>query len=337
MRVKTRALLILTVLIFGISAWAQSDSITPAEQAKVIRAAADLIEARYVDADKGKAIAAKLRQSISRWRTPREGAEFAKEATAFMREVSRDGHLGLSYSAQPLPENDGEAEFNATEMNRWYGPQVNHGVEKIERLADNIMLLDLRVFPPPEMGGDVFAAAMTVVAQGAALIIDLRHNGGGDDTVNLLTGYLLEPGSPLSGSYTRPTDVRTYATSPAWVPGRRFGSTKPLYILISRKTFSAAEALAYDLQALKRATIVGEVSGGGAHPFEYRRIHPHFAVDLPESKSINPLTNSNWQDVGVKPDVAVPADEALDKALELARAQLARTAASARDVAASQR
>jgi len=141
----------------------------------------------------------------------------------------------------------------------------------------------------------------------------------------------------LSGSYTRPTDVRTYATSPAWVPGRRFGSTKPLYILISRKTFSAAEALAYDLQALKRATIVGEVSGGGAHPFEYRRIHPHFAVDLPESKSINPLTNSNWQDVGVKSDVAVPADQALEKALELARAQLAHNDARARDAAASQR
>jgi hypothetical protein len=324
----TKTLLIAAAFIGAMSAQAQSDSLTAAEQTKIIRAAADLIEARYVDADKGKAIAAKLRQSSSRWRTPQAGALFAKDATTLMREVSGDGHLGLSYSAQALPEDEGESEFNASEMKRWYGPQVNHGVEKIERLADNIMLLDLRVFPPPEMAGDVFAAAMTVVAQGAALIIDLRQNGGGEDTVNLLTGYLLEPGSPLSGSYTRPTNVRTYATSPTWVPGRRFGSEKPVYILTSRKTFSAAEALAYDLQALKRATIVGEVTGGGAHPFEYRRIHPHFAVDLPESKSINPLTNSNWQDVGVKPDVAVPADQALDKSLELARSTIARGAVS---------
>jgi C-terminal processing protease CtpA/Prc len=238
--------------------------------------------------------------------------------TQFLRKVSGDGHLGLSYSATEIPEQQGEAEFSAAEMEKWYGPQLNHGVEKIERLPGNIMLLDLRVFPPPAMGGDVFAAAMTVVAQGDALIIDLRRNGGGAETANLLTGYLLEPGSPLSGYYDRPSNKQVHATSPAWVPGRRFGSTKPLYVLTSKKTFSAAEALAYDLQALKRAVIVGEVTGGGAHPFEYRRVHPHFAVDLPERRSINPITNSNWED-GVKPDVETTGDEALDKAIRLLR------------------
>ncbi|MFC6978461.1 S41 family peptidase [Microbulbifer taiwanensis] len=187
------------------------------------------------------------------------------------------------------------------------------------------MLLDLRVFPPPSMAGDVFAAAMTLVAQGDALIIDLRHNGGGAETMQLLTGYLLEKHSPLSGSYNRPTDTHSHVSSPAWVPGRHFGSSKPLYILTSHRTFSAAEALAYDLQALERAVIVGETTGGGAHPFEYRRVHPHFAVDLPEGRSINPITDSNWQDVGVKPDVSVSAEQALEKALELARAELGKS------------
>jgi C-terminal processing protease CtpA/Prc len=209
-------------------------------------------------------------------------------------------------------------------MERWYGPQINHGVEKIERLPGNVILLDLRVFPPPSMAGDVFAAAMTVAAQGDALIIDLRRNGGGAETANLLTGYLLEGGKPLSGSYNRPTDTHSYATSPAWVPGRRFGPTKPVYVLTSHKTFSAAEAVAYDLQALKRAVIVGETTGGGANPFEYRRVHPHFAVDLPESRSVNPITGTNWQGTGVKPDVEVPAEQALDKALELAGEALKR-------------
>ena len=108
-----------------------------------------------------------------------------------------------------------------------------------------------------------------------------------------------------------------------WVPGRRFGESKPLYILTSGRTFSAAEAFAYNLQALGRATVVGEITGGGAHPFEYRRVHPHFAVDLPEARSINPITGSNWQGVGVQPDVAVPADQALAKALELAHVAIA--------------
>jgi C-terminal processing protease CtpA/Prc len=108
------------------------------------------------------------------------------------------------------------------------------------------------------------------------------------------------------------------------VPGRRFGPTKPVYVLTSHKTFSAAEAVAYDLQALKRAVIVGETTGGGANPFEYRRVHPHFAVDLPESRSVNPITGTNWQGTGVKPDVEVPAEQALDKALELAGEALKR-------------
>lgn len=284
---------------------------------EVIGAAADAIEARYVDARKARGIAEALRRSGDRWTEPRSGEAFAKEVTAYLRSISGDGHLGLSYSGKPIPPQDGEAEFSAAEMTRWYGPQVNHGIEKIERLPGNVILLDLRVFPPPDMAGDVFAAAMTVAAQGDALILDLRSNGGGMETSTLLMGYLLEGGSPLSGSYNRPTDTRTHAVSPEWVPGRRFGSTKPVYILTSRKTFSAAEAVAYDLQALGRAVIVGETTGGGANPFEYRRIHAHFALDLPESRSINPITGTNWQHVGVKPDVEVPAEQALAKALEL--------------------
>lgn len=299
---------------------ARARTVPPREQVEVLHAAADLIEARYVDAAKARAIAASLRGSEARWDTALEASAFARRATEFMREVSGDGHLGLSYSKQALPESGGEEAFSAEEMQRWYGAALNHGIERIERLPGNVMLLDLRVFPPPDMAGDVFAAAMTVVAQGEALVLDLRNNGGGAETSQLLAGYLLPPGSPLSGVYDRPTDTHTWISSPAWVPGRRFGADKPVYVLTSRKTFSAAEAVAYDLQALGRAVIVGETSGGGAHPFAYRRIAPHFAVDLPESRSVHPVTGGNWQDSGVRPDVEVPAAEALAEALRLIRA-----------------
>lgn len=320
---SARSFLLATVLALATAA-SHAQSIDPGEQREVIHAAADLIEARYVDAAKGREVAAALRRSDARWHEPSDPQAFARDATDFLRTTSGDGHLGLSYSAEPIPADDDNAAFNAAAMEKWYGAHVNHGVERIERYPDNILLLDLRVFPPPSMGGDLIAAAMTIVAQGDALILDLRNNGGGMETANLLMGYLLDGGSPLSGKYDRPTDTHTYATSPAWVPGRRFGTTKPVYVLTSRRTFSAAEAIAYDLQALKRAVIVGETTGGGAHPFEYRRVHPHFAVDLPESKSVHPITGSNWQDVGVKADVAVPAQQALERALELARSALAK-------------
>lgn len=317
----------------GVVPWtachAQTAEVRPAfvmvarDRNDVIENAARLLEERYVEAEAGKRLARQLRRAASQWSGISDPAAFADAVSQWLRDTSGDGHLGLSYSAEPIAEAGGEADFSSAEMERYYGAHLNHGVEKIERLEGNIMLLDLRVFPPVSMGGDVFASAMNVVAQGDALIIDLRRNGGGAGAGNLVTGYLLGEGQPLSGGYDRPSNRMSASTSPVWVPGRRFGTTKPLYILTSRRTFSAAEAFAYDLQALGRATIVGEVTGGGAHPFEYRRVHPHFALDLPEGKSVNPITGGNWQGTGVQPDVVVPADQALDKALELARARIA--------------
>jgi C-terminal processing protease CtpA/Prc len=293
--------------------------INSADRREVINATARLLETRYVDQAIGQKLAHDIRQASSQWRDIRSGEELAKAITIWLRQQSKDGHFALEYSSKPIAADSGVAAFSAQETERYYGAHVNHGVRKIERLEGNIMLIDLRVFPPPDLAGDVISAMMTVAAQGDALIIDLRNNGGGMETVNLIAGYLLPGGSPLSGTFDRPSSKLRSQISPMSVPGRRFGEKKPVYILTSRRTFSAAEALAYDLQALKRATLVGEVTGGGANPFEYRRVHRHFALSLPEQRSINPITGSNWQDVGVKPDVEVPADLALERALELAR------------------
>ncbi|MGB3711162.1 MAG: S41 family peptidase [Erythrobacter sp.] len=293
--------------------------LTPADRAEIVANSATLLTNRYVDEAVGIELAQQLPTAAEQWKDIEDRAEFAQVMTAWLRERSNDGHLGLSYSEAAIAA-DGETTFSVAEMEKWYGPHLNHGVEKIERLEGNVMLLDLRVFPPPSMAADVIAAAMTVVAQGNALIIDLRKNGGGAETANLVTGYLLDEGEqPLTGTYDRPSDEHRASVSPVWVPGRRFGGSKPVYILTSRRTFSAAEALAYNLQSLGRATIVGEVTGGGAHPFEYRRVHRHFALDLPEGRSINPITGSNWQGVGVQPDVAVSAEVALKTALALAQ------------------
>lgn len=303
---------------------AHAQPMSEVEQKRILAHAATLIEARYVDAEKATAIAAALREGWQMSGEPLEPEDFAKRVTAFLRKTSGDGHLGMSYSRDPIAATDGEDDFSKEAMEKWYGRHLNHGVEKIERLPGNVMLLDLRVFPPTGMGADVVSAAMTTVAEGSALIIDLRNNAGGEETSNLLMGYLLAPGTEVSGSYNRPSDTRVHATTPVWVPGRRFGETKPVFVLTSKRTFSAAERVAYDLQAAKRAVVVGETTGGGANPFEYRRISEHFALNLPESKSISPITGSNWEGVGVKPDVEVPADRALDAALTLAKRAIER-------------
>lgn len=317
----------LMLMLFAAMSWsgvAAARTLTPADRAEVIANTATLLEQRYVDPTQGANLARELRTAAPRFSGIKDAAAFAEAVSKWLRSASGDGHLGLSYSAKPITDQAAEDAFSASEMDRWYGAHVNHGVEKIERLDGNIMLVDLRVFPPPAMAGDVIAAAMTAVAQGDALIIDLRRNGGGAETVSLVAGYLVDGGPPLSGTYDRPTDTHQARVAPDWVPGRRFGSLKPLFILTSRKTFSAAEALAYDLQALKRAVVVGETTGGGAHPYEYRRVHRHFALDLPEGRSINPITKANCQGVGVRPDIEVPADQALNRALALAQAAIAK-------------
>ncbi|MEQ1516300.1 MAG: S41 family peptidase [Usitatibacteraceae bacterium] len=296
-----------------------ANPINSTDRREIVETTARLLETRYVDVAKGQKLAQDIRRASSRWHNIRSGEELAKAVTIWLRQQSNDGHFALHYSSTPIPVEGGEAAYSAEETERYYGAHLNHGVQKIERLAGNIMLIDLRVFPPPALAGDVISAMMTVAAQGEVLIIDLRNNGGGMETVNLIAGYLLPPGSPMSGTFDRPSGTLTPRGSPLTVPGRRFGDSKPVYIQTSRRTISAAEALAYDLQALRRAVIVGEVTGGGANPFEYRRVQPHFALSLPEQRSINPITGSNWQGVGVKPDVEVPAEQALERALELAR------------------
>ena len=118
----------------------------------------------------------------------------------------------------------------------------------------------------------------------------------------------------LNDFYWRESDeMRQFWTSPH-VQGRRYGKDKPVYVLTSHDTFSAAEEFTYNLKNLKRATIVGETTGGGAHPGGPRRINRHFAVWVPAGRAINPITKTNWEGTGIEPDVKVEGRLALKTA-----------------------
>ena len=102
------------------------------------------------------------------------------------------------------------------------------------------------------------------------------------------------------------------------VLGKRFVD-KPVFVLTSKATFSAAEGFSYALKNLKRATLIGETTGGGAHPVEPHRIDDNFFIIVPSGRSISPITKTDWEGTGVEPDVKVPAASALDEALKRAR------------------
>jgi hypothetical protein len=237
----------LTLLAFGTG---PAQALDTATCRAVILETAQLLQQRYVDATKAVSLARSLRREADRTCETEEGA-FATKLTERLRALSQDGHLTVEYrpGAIDAPED------TAAEMERWYGAHVNHGFEGIRRLDEGIGYLDLRVFAPIDMGGDLAAAAMSLLAASPALIIDLRRNGGGRGEMgNLVAAYLFDESVETSGVYNRPSDKLTRSFTPSWVSGRRFGSAKPEGVGVIPDVESPADAaLDVALDLAKRA------------------------------------------------------------------------------------
>jgi C-terminal processing protease CtpA/Prc len=204
---------------------------------------------------------------------------------------------------------------------RWrrFFPTVNYGFETVERMQGNIGYLDLRMFAGLELGGETAAAALTFLANTDALIIDLRNNGGGQpEMIAFITSYLFDEPTHINDIYERKSDTTRQFWTSAFVPGRRFGGRKPVYILTSKSTFSGGEEFAYNLKALKRAAVIGETTGGGAHPVRSYRASAHLSIGVPFARAINPVTKTDWEGIGVVPDISLPADQSLGRAYVMA-------------------
>ena len=194
---------------------------------------------------------------------------------------------------------------------RQRGRLDNFGIRRAERLDGNIGYLDLRRVAMAANAGPAVAAAMELVAGTYALIFDLRHNGGGaPDGVALWCSYLLtEEPTHLNDIFHADTGQTRQFWSLPYVPGTRYVD-RPVYVLTGPGTFSGGEELCYNLQALGRAELIGETTGGGAHPTRGFRISPAVHIGIPFARSVNPVTGTNWEGTGVVPDVAVPEAEA---------------------------
>jgi len=198
---------------------------------------------------------------------------------------------------------------------RRMGRLDNFGIHRVERLDGNIGYLDLRRVPVPAIAGPAMAAAMELIAGTYALIIDLRRNGGGaPDGVVFWCSYLFDDQpTHLNDIFRADTgETRQFWALP-YVPGPRY-LDRPVYVLSSDRTFSGGEDFAYTLQALGRAEVIGETTGGGAHPTRVFPITAAVHIGVPFARSVNPVTGGNWQGTGVVPDLAAPAAEARDVA-----------------------
>lgn len=242
---------------------------------------------------------------------------FTEKLTTDLQGISKDKHLRVRYSIQPIPVRTERREPTAEEKaeREQYLKRMNYGFEKIERLPGNIGYIDFRGFTDPEGGADTVAAAMNFVSNTEALIFDLRQNGGGNPAmVALISSYLFgDKPVHLNDLYFREGNrTEEFWTKPT-VAGKKYGD-KDVYVLTSNWTFSGAEEFANNLKVLKRATIIGETTGGGANPGGTVRLHQHYQAFIPDGRAINPITKTNWEETGVEPDVKVPKEQALHTA-----------------------
>src|ERR1700730_7592173 len=244
---------------------------------------------------------------------------FANRLTKDLRAVSHDKHLGVNYSPVKLPPEGQKPSAEEEAQFRKMLERTNCSFEKIEVLPRNIGYLKLNAFPDPTICGPTAVAAMNFLAHVDAIIFDLRENGGGDPRmVAMISSYLFDKPTHLNDLYNRKEDSTTQYWTLSYVPGTTLAN-KPAFFLTSNSPFSGAEEFTYDLKSLKRATIVGETTGGGAHPVWGHNIDDHFMIGVPFARAVNPVTKTDWEGTGVAPDVKVEASRALDEAVKLAQ------------------
>ena len=289
-----------------------------------------LLVEHYVFPDVAEQIAAVLRQRRADGAyTVGSAEELARLVTEDLQSVNGDRHLRLLFHAEQVPSGKGEA--TRVGMRRDFDSSLG-GAPRVELLDGRVAVLELApVLFPAEWAAGPLGAALTLVAPAEALILDLRRCRGGDpETVALVCSYFLEQRTHLNTQLWRRGEVQEQSWSLTHVPGARFGGTKPLYVLTGSGTFSGGEELTYDLQQLGRAVVVGERTGGGAHPREGWTVHPHLEATIPIGRSVNPVSGTNWEGTGVQPDVTVLAEDALARAHALALERLEEITAAGR-------
>ncbi|MFB6615362.1 S41 family peptidase [Streptomyces sp. NPDC085524] len=284
----------------------------------IVEQALARITAGYVFPDKTAAIDEAIRTRIASGAYEGlDDRELCEAVTAHLQEVCPDKHLRLLWteepqSLEPVDDDGGEAAFLSLLR------AENQGIRRVERLDGNIGLIELRRIATAIEGASAIGAAMQLVAGTSALILDLRAClGGSPEGAALWNSHFFPDGDVhLHDIYERATDSTRQFWTSAHLPGPRYADGRPVYVLTSGITFSGGEDVAYTLQTHGRAVVVGATTRGGAHPTARHPVAEHVLVTVPAARSISAVTGTNWEGVGVVPDVQVPADEALAAALK---------------------
>ncbi|QSB29218.1 S41 family peptidase [Flavobacterium sp. CLA17] len=280
------------------------------EKNAVVSAVKTHLEESYIDLDLSKKMITELDKNLksNKYNKITSPDEFSKTITEDLQSISKDLHLKVRFEPERIAqEKHVVSEEKQLEMEKRTALQmaeVNYGFEEAKILDGNIGYLNLTQFVDIKYAEETASATMNFLSNTNAIIIDLRSNGGGvPSMMQLLSSYFFDK-TPvlLSDFYERKTNTKTQLYSFENVIGKR-SINKPLYILTSKNTFSAAEAFAYTLKHLDKATVVGEITKGGANRTKRVNLNDEFTISIPYIQSIHPVTKSNWEGKGVQPTI----------------------------------
>jgi retinol-binding protein 3 len=318
------AALMIVFSVVAVRAQSRPAAIDAIEKKAVVNAVADVLAKQYVFPETARKMGDLIKKNLKtgKYALLDDPQTFAMKLSADLQSVSRDRHLGVRYMPERILEmkTPDEAKKKAAgEFQKKQDRIDNYGFKEVKILDGNIGYLKFNFFSAAQEAFQVAVGAMAFLANCDALIVDLRENGGGNpEMIQLLSSYFFsgEPRHLNSFYYRLDEKTEQYWTQP-YVPGIKLAETD-LYILTSAYTFSGAEEFTYNLKNMKRATIIGETSGGGAHPVRMEILNDNFLMRVPFARAVNPISKTNWEGTGIEPDVKVPAAQALAKAHLLA-------------------
>lgn len=291
---------------------AADPAIDAAVRSSVIERLSSKIENDYVIPETARSAVQSLRnaQNAGAYESFGTAGKFAEKLTSDLRLATHDKHIAVYFEPEAPTQNASSAPLGKSREH------FNFGFNKVERLKGNVGYLDLRSFANLDEGRDTASTYLAALANFDSIILDLRQNGGGNTPmVAYIASYFFDTKPVhLTDMYWRDRKQTIEVWTLESVPGRR-SVGQDLFVLVGPSTFSAAEDFSYSLQQLKRATLVGEITGGGAHMGRgLQRLTPLFTAFIPVGQSLNPLTMTNWENIGVQPDINVSADKALTEA-----------------------
>ncbi|WP_026375298.1 S41 family peptidase [Aestuariibacter salexigens] len=162
--------------------------------------------------------------------------------------------------------------------------------------------------------------AFSTFSESDQIIIDLRECGGGDaEAVTFLSSFFFTEPTLLSVNEQRDRVTKELIRLDRWtIPNKlsQIFAEKPLKILVSGQTFSAAESFAFSMQNLQRATIIGGVTGGGGYSNDFFVLNGGFGASISVGRTFNPVNGDDWQGKGINPDFSVEVNHALYNALQ---------------------